>query len=299
MTAPRFPHTAIWLVGFAALVLTATLPVAAAAMDDPCPGLTKEQQKAAAEVITSVYPHECCDTTLAECLGADHPDRLAVRLAKEICRRIVAGQKPAEVKRGIERRGASMMPALKPPKMNLTEIVFAGEPEAPVEIVAYVCARCPFCSKIVPALYSCVTEGELRGKARLAVRLFPIRGHEHSTEGGLAVQAALKLGTFWPFLLEVYRNFDAFTPELVPKLAAAVGLDVDAHAAAMKDPAVRAKLVDSKKEGLRLGVEATPTFYINGKKYRDEATHEAVHDAILEEWERATGVLCEGADGSR
>ena len=52
--------------------------------------------------------------------------------------------------------------------------------------------------------------------------------------------------------------------------------------AAASSDASRQALVDSKKEGLRLGVDSTPTIFIDGRKYESELDVETVVDVILE-----------------
>ena len=279
----------------AAAVLVAALLPPAAAGADPCAALDAEKRALAQGVMDQVYPHECCDETLSACLGAERPSRLVRRLAGDVCRRVAAGQAKEEIVRALERRGTSMVTVGPPAAIDVSEAPFAGDPAAPVSVVAYACGRCPYCSQIIPALHACVTEGRLRGKARLAMRFFPIRGHEHSLEAGLAMEAARTLGQMWPFVLKLYAGFDAFSLENLPRWAGEAGLDPAAFERTMKDPKTRERLVAAKREGLSYRVSATPTFFVNGKVYRGDMQTEPFWDALEEEYERATGVLCEPA----
>ena len=164
-----------------------------------------------------------------------------------------------------------------------------GSPEAPVEVVVYACARCPYCSRLVPPLYEAVVSGSLAGRARLVFRLFPIRGHEGSTEAGLAFLAAARGGRFWEFLLHAYRHFDEFTPERQVEWAATVGLDPTQFSATVEDPALREALVASKKEGLANGVEETPTLFLDRRRWVGDLELDEIVDAIEEEADRVEG----------
>ena len=75
-------------------------------------------------------------------------------------------------------------------------------------------------------------------------------------------------------------------------LQAAVGLDRAEFDRLRSDPQTRARVSASKQEGLKNKVEATPTMYINGKRYRADLNTEALRDALEEEHDRVTGVLC-------
>ena len=139
-----------------------------------------------------------------------------------------------------------------------------------------------------------MTAGELRGRARLAFRTFPIRGHEGSTEAGLAFAAAARLGRFWEFALLAYARFDGFSAASQPEWAAEAGLDREAFTALLANAEVREALVASKKEGLANGVEETPTVFVNGRRWVGELDAAELASAIEEEAERAGGVLCAG-----
>jgi protein-disulfide isomerase len=170
----------------------------------------------------------------------------------------------------------------------LDQATLAGDPQAPVIAVVYACARCPFCKVIVPALYEAVTSGPLNGKVRLYFRPFPLKDHAGSIEGGLAMLGAGRLGKFWPFLLHMYKNFDSFCPQAFPECAALVGLDRAAFEKEYAKGDVRSSLIASKQEGIRNKVNATPTLFINGRKYVYEINAKAIIDVLIEEYERLT-----------
>ena len=67
------------------------------------------------------------------------------------------------------------------------------------------------------------------------------------------------------------------------------GLSPTAFEAATAEPATRERLVSSKKEGLRNGVEATPTLFIDGRPYVGDLDLEELVDVIGEERDRVTG----------
>lgn len=206
-----------------------------------------------------------------------------LRLADDICRQIAAGKARADVERALERRAQSMLPVTKPVVISLDDATRAGSADAPVTAVVYACSRCPFCRMLVPKLYREVTEGSLKGKVRLYFRPFPLKDHPGSTEGGLAMLSAARLGQFWPFVVHaLYGKYDAFCPALLPSWAESAGMDKPAFEKALANPAVRDALVAAKQEGIRNKVTATPTLFIDGRKYVYDLTTEAIVD-VLEE----------------
>lgn len=248
-----------------------------------CDGLKGPQRDAAIQVLRSAHPYDCCEGTLHECLTQKPVCPLAVRLANDVCRRAAAGQSSQDIERELARRAASTMSPRVP--IDVSSDVTAGDASAPVEIVAYLCGRCPYCAKLTPQLYESVTSGKLKGKAKLVVRPFPIRSHRHSALLAKAMLAAARMGQFWPYLLHLYAHFDRFNPEKVVECAAKSGLDPERFRVLLEDSQVERILVASKKEGVRNKVDATPTLFINRRKYEAELSLAAIEDFVEERLE--------------
>ena len=272
-----------------AALLAAGGGAARAALPPPCEALAGAQRELALGLLASEHPYDCCDGTIAACLQEDPPCRLAWRLAENVCRRAAEGQDAERIRRALSRRARSMLPGGPPAQIDLKDSPAAGAADAPVQIAVYACARCPFCSRLVPKLHEVVTTGPLKGKARMQLRVFPIRDHEFSKEGGLAFLAAERQGRLWEFVLHAYANFDRFRVEDLPAWAEAVGMKRDVFERDMADPVLRDALVESKKEGLRNEVEVTPTVFLDGRKFLGDVTLEEIVDAAGEEYDNRKG----------
>ncbi len=272
-----------------ALVLAATVAIPAWSQTPACDALTGPGRELAQRLLGTEHPYDCCDDTIARCLAARPTCALAVRLAENVCRRVVAGQDETRIRRSLSRRARSMLGGGEPAVIAVDPATSIGPEGAPVTLAVYACARCPYCRKLVPALVKEMRAAPLQGRVRLVFRTFPIRGHEGSTEAGLGFTAAADMGRFWEFLLYSYQHFDEFSPDRQPAWAAAVGLDADAFTARMADPAIRERLVTSKKEGVVNGVEETPTVFINGRRWVGDLEVGELVDALEEEIERLGG----------
>jgi protein-disulfide isomerase len=274
----------------AAMVVFAAAGRGSAALSDKCSSLTKEQKALADSIMAKNYPYDCCDETIAKCLTKKKKCKLSVRLAGEICSRVARGETQENIESALDRRAKSMMPKAKTFQIDTSGLdTWLGDKENKVLLVSYICARCPYCTKIIPKIHKAVTEGSLKGKVKVYIRLFPIKSHPGGAEGGFALAAAAKMGKFWPFLLKVYKNFDKFKVEALPAWAKEVGMDQSQFTSIMNSPETRSLVVQSKKEGLKNGVEGTPTFFINGRKYHADQEMEYFTDALEEEYDRMTG----------
>ena len=263
------------------------VPSFAWAQTAPCNALPGPKKAAASDILKSLHSYGCCTDTIAACLVKRPGCTVATRLANEVCRRIDKGEDRPAIENAIALRTQSMTSTAPPVPIDLSSTQVAGDPSSPVTAVIYICGRCPFCAKLEPRLYDLVTAGSLKGKVKLYVRAFPIRSHANSTEAGLGMVAAERMGNIWGFLRELYKNFDSFDVAKLPDYAAAAGLDPAAFRAQMDDPTTRSRLVASKKEGTRNKVDATPTLFIDGRMWLGEMSFNEVEDVLDEAAERA------------
>ena len=252
-----------------------------------CDGLPADKKALAQEILSALHPYDGCDETFARCLEAKPPNPVVLRLAGDICRQVKAGKDRKQIEHALSKRAQTMLPTGPRATLTLDEAFRAGAANAPVTVVVYACSRCPFCKVMVPALYAAVTDGPLAGKVRLYMRPFPLKSHPGSTEGGLALMSAAKLGRFWPFALLVYKRFNSFSPAVLPEWAVAAGLDRAAFERIFADPKTRDELVACKQEGLRNKVDATPSLFIDGRSYLYDLTEEAVVDVLQESYDAA------------
>jgi protein-disulfide isomerase len=291
MPRPCVPdHRAISLAALLPILLLPTGAMAANALDaECCRHLDESELARATEIMQEQFLYDCCDDTVLACLAEPSPCELAIRLAAEICRRVGQGQDDEAIEQALKLRSRSMIPGGPRAEIDLTDVPGIGDPAAPVVLVEYACVRCPFCSRITPDLVEAITEGPLAGKVRFHFKLFPIKGHEGSTESGLAAVAALRQERFWDFLAVTYDRFDQFSVDALPTWATEAGLDMAAYDTAMADPATRDQLVQSKREGMANGVDATPTFFISGRRYQAALELAQMIDVLEEEYERLSG----------
>jgi protein-disulfide isomerase len=252
-----------------------------------CDALPADKKALAQTIFSALHPYDGCDETFARCLEAKPPKPVVLRLAADICRQVKAGQDRKQIEHALSKRAQTMLPTGPRATLTLDEAFRAGAANAPVTVVVYACSRCPFCKVMVPALYAAVTDGPLAGKVRLYMRPFPLKSHPGSTEGGLALMSAAKLGRFWPFALLVYKRFNSFSPAVLPEWAVAAGLDRAAFERTFADPKTRDELVACKQEGLRNRVDATPSLFIDGRPYLYDLTEEAVVDVLQEAYDAA------------
>jgi hypothetical protein len=277
------------LLPVAGLLLALAAPPARS-QTPTCDGLSGDQEFLAAELLSTQRVYDCCDDTIANCLERNPTCALAFRLAENVCRRLAEGQPKARIVDALRRRAWNAMSQYGGADIDLVGFPVAGDPKAPITLVEYACPRCPYCARMTPKVDDAVEKGPLAGKVKLYLKTFPLRGHWGSKESGLAFLAAAKLGHFWEFVSYFFARFDQFSISKQADWAEAVGMDREAFQEAMADPGVRDALVGIKKEGLKNYVDATPTFFVDGRKYVAELSYEELIDILEERFEKVEGI---------
>jgi protein-disulfide isomerase len=156
-----------------------------------------------------------------------------------------------------------------------------GPAEARVTLVEFVDYECPHC-RTAQALMRQVLDTYPR-QVRLCFKHFPLSGHTNSRLAAEATTAAQKQGKFWPYNDKVWDNADNLTPAVLEKIAKDVGLDVARWRGDMNSDEVKAAVSRDKSDGATLGINSTPTIYVNGRKYTGRHDIESISDWIDEE----------------
>jgi thiol-disulfide isomerase/thioredoxin len=156
-----------------------------------------------------------------------------------------------------------------------------GKESARVSIVEFVDYECPHCRHAQALLLQAVAD--YPNDVRVYFKHFPLTGHIGSRLAAEGAVAAHQQGKFWAFNEMVWNASDSLTPAAVEKIAKAVGLDVAVWRKEAGSEAVKARVEADKSEGLALGIAATPSIFINGRKYEDPLDIASLKDWIDEE----------------
>lgn len=110
---------------------------------------------------------------------------------------------------------------------------------------------------------------EFDGRVRLVIRYMPL--HQNSAYAASLLEAARAQNRYWEFLDIVmlrqpeWASHAAPRPDLLMTYAPSAGLDAEQLRLAMTDPEVKARIQQDEADGIALGANRTPTFFVNGK----------------------------------
>ncbi len=164
-----------------------------------------------------------------------------------------------------------------------------GPKNAPVTIVAYSDFECPFCSRVVPTLKQ--LEEEYKGKIRVAFKHQPLNFHQNAKPAAMASMAAHEQGKFWEYHDKLFANQRALDRVSLERYAEELKLDMGKFKAAMDSNKYDAQISADMAEATRVGVNGTPSFFINGRSLVGAQPVDAFKRVIDEELKKKGGAV--------
>lgn len=157
-----------------------------------------------------------------------------------------------------------MTPRLVTPVNDADHV--AGSPDAAITLVEYGDFECPHCGRAYPVLQR--LQEQMGDDLRLVFRNFPLReSHPHAEHAAESAEAAAERGEFWAMHDQLFEHQDALEDEDLAGYAAAIGLDPETVAEDLDAGTFQPKVRDDFMDGVRSGVNGTPTFFVNGRRY--------------------------------
>ena len=143
-----------------------------------------------------------------------------------------------------------------------------GSANAPATLVEFFDPECEACRAFNPTIKKILKDYE--GKVRLIVRYMPL--HQNSMLAAQVLEAAAEQGKFWQMQELLFQRQPEWGEKREPqnalfeKYAAEIGMNVEQMNAAIAQNRYAPKIGRDKADGQSIGVNSTPTIFVNGKR---------------------------------
>lgn len=163
-----------------------------------------------------------------------------------------------------------------------------GSPNAPVTIIEYASLNCPHCAAFHEDVFDdFVSEFVDTGEVRFALREFPL--NDRAAAAIMLARCAPGENGFYSLVGHLFDTQSVWAladPGVVLDTLFGVvqqaGFTRDSFDACLSNQELLANVTAVQNHALGLGVDATPTFFINGRKYLGELSLEQLRAAIEE-----------------
>jgi protein-disulfide isomerase len=156
---------------------------------------------------------------------------------------------------------------------------YKGSPDAPLQLVEYSDFLCGHCRDFADTVDSLSAEYIETGKLQVVFRNYAFLAPE-SLQAAAAAECALEQGPgkFWHYHDLLFASQGAgpaaYTGTRLQSYAREIGLDAGAFADCLQSAATAAEVEADKQAGASQGVEATPTWFLNGEMVRGALAEE-------------------------
>jgi protein-disulfide isomerase/uncharacterized membrane protein len=188
------------------------------------------------------------------------------------------GERRAETRAELEAMMKLMVEAkLQEPaiELDLQGLPTRGPDDATLTIVEVADFQCPYCRRVWQGVHDYAEHAT--ASVRVAFIHYPLDGkcnpgmdevHPHACLASQAAECARREDKFWEYGDLLFENQYALAREDLLAYAQALGLDQAAFASCLDDESVTLEVRRSIARAILLGVEATPTFFVNGRKFK-------------------------------
>lgn len=124
--------------------------------------------------------------------------------------------------------------------------------------------ECPACGTFYPIVEN--LRAEFGDKLNFEFKHYPLEIHDYAYEASVAAEAAREQGKFEEYYNTLFPNQEKLTVADLEGYAVELGLDLEKFKADMQNETVRARVDADRAEGDARNVNATPTYFIDGKR---------------------------------
>lgn len=162
-----------------------------------------------------------------------------------------------------------------------------GAEAGKVTLVEFGDFQCPACGAYEPLVRQVMTDNKT--SLKIVFKHFPLTQiHQNALLGAKAAEAAGLQGKFWEMHDMLYDKQAEWSTGLTARdmimgYAATLKLDTAKFAEDLASKAIEDKILAEQTEGINLGVEGTPTFFLNGKKLDNPRSLEEFDKLVREE----------------
>lgn len=139
-----------------------------------------------------------------------------------------------------------------------------------VTLVEFGDFQCPSCAAAHPYVKQILEDN--RGEVAFVFRNFPLAQHQNARIAAQAAEAAGSMGKYWEMHDMLFENQNVWAEDnnalgIFVEYAQKLEMDVNKFKQSVENNKFADKIAQDQSDGNALGVNSTPTFFINGQKY--------------------------------
>jgi len=246
-------------------------------------GYSAAQKKTLAKVLANSHCTCGCDWTIAKCRHDDPQCGVSRQLLNMVIKDLKGGMDEKAILAELEKHKNDPPPVLDDPvPLNIQGDPFLGPENAKVTVVEFSDFQCPYCAQAVPQVRKLV---EMFPKdLKVVFKQFPLDSHTQSFLAAQAAVAAHAQGKFWPMHDKLYANWRSISATNIVVWGREIGLDMKKFIADVDGGKFKQAVQNEVQQGENAGVQGTPSFFFNGRRYSGAFQADAVAQLLQKEF---------------
>ncbi len=158
-----------------------------------------------------------------------------------------------------------------------------GPADAKLTVVAFIDYGCPYCRRSAGPFRE--TMLKYQKNVRFILRDFPIEDlHPEAFQAAHAARCAFAQGKGWALHDALYAQQQAQSTQDLERYAAQAGVDMNMYRTCMEKQQFASSIQEDMADGIRAGVQGTPTFFFNGLRIQGvpEAQPDVFFDKLIQ-----------------
>jgi protein-disulfide isomerase len=236
---------------------------------------TEDQMKVYYEGLETDQPYESVREKILDKIRQLRTDKVRAAYVKEL------------------RSRTNVTIGLAPPRANVevADNQVLGPKTAKVTLVEFADYECPYCQKVAADVKKLAAD--FGDKVAFTYKDFPLPMHSRAEKAAEATRCASKQNKYWEFHDELFHSKELDVDQLKAQ-ARALQLDPIQFDKCLDSGAEAAAVEKDRKEGVRLGITGTPSFFINGHYLSGALDYAALRQIV----EQQLAAPTQGASGA-
>ncbi len=152
-----------------------------------------------------------------------------------------------------------------------------GRADAPVTVVEFVDFECPYCRALVPAMRKIRSNDQVR----LVFKHYPLERHSNAYGAAKAGVCAHQQNRFWKYYEGAFSGEHQLTEAGLASMANLIGLNPVEFKACLTSETTDQEVQRDVDLGRAIGVNGTPTIFVNGRRLDSPASLDGVIAELL------------------
>jgi protein-disulfide isomerase len=246
-------------------------------------GYSATQKKVLAQVLQTQNCTCGCNWSIAKCREDDPKCGVSRALLNLVIKDLKGGMDEKQIVADLKAHESDPPPVFDDPvTLNIQGDPVIGPENAKVTIVEFSDFQCPYCA--AAAVQAKMVLEKFPNDVRLVFKQFPLDNHSQAFVAAEAAVAAHAQGKFWEMHNILYANYRTITPQNILVWAKTIGLDYKRLASEVDSGKYKEAVENEVKQGEIAGVQGTPSFFFNGRRYSGAFQADAIEQLLKSEF---------------